>query len=48
MQKEWIPRVEGIDFPAILKARGIDDKDIPMFVVPRTLRMKCHLENLHT
>ena len=34
MQKEWIPRVEGIDFPAILKARGIDDKDIPIFVDP--------------
>lgn len=34
MQKEWIPRVEGIDFPAILKARGISEEDIPMFVDP--------------
>lgn len=34
MEKEWIPRVQGIDIPAILKARGIDDKDIPMFVDP--------------
>lgn len=50
MQKEWIPRVEGINFPAILEARGIDDKDIPMFVDPENFanevppRKFAHLE----
>lgn len=35
MEKEWVPRTEGLNFVEIFKERGIAEEDIPLFMKPR-------------